>query len=62
MRQLEAVCHGRVGMMSGNNDIGTYVVGALFFMSSTEELQDKTQISWVVMLIKQDTDGPCKTI
>ena len=38
--QLAAVYHGRVGMMSGNNDIGTYMVGAPFFMSSTEELQD----------------------
>ena len=40
VRQLATVCRGRVGMMSGNNNIGTYMVGAPFFMSSTEELQD----------------------
>ena len=41
--QCAIVCHGRVEMMSGNNDIDIYMVGAPFFMSSTEELQDIKQ-------------------
>ena len=43
VRQLVVVCHGRVEMMSGNNDIGTYMVGVSFCMSITEELQDIKQ-------------------
>ena len=40
VRQLAAVCYGRVGMMSDNNDLDTNMVSAPFFMRSTEELQD----------------------